>query len=56
MEGDAIEVRNDLIDRDGRSPARETSAVGLEQPCVCDIGGAYPENRSVRRDWIRTFW
>lgn len=51
MEGHAVEVGYDLVNRDWRSPAicNQTSWPKKK------LGIAYPEKRSVRRDWIRTF-
>lgn len=51
MEGHTVEVGHNLIDRDWGGPLSydQTSWPGYR------VGIAYPEKRSVRRDWMRTF-
>lgn len=53
MEGDAIEVRDDLINVCG------SSSVSCQSDGVLSgqrRGSAHPENRSLSKDSIRTFW
>ncbi len=52
VKGDIVEVRDYLINRYWRGS-------GLQVSSYIDayVGGdSHPEKRSVRRDWISTFW
>lgn len=51
MEGDAVKVGDGLVDGRGRGTGPPSVMPGAAKE-----GGKYPENRSVRMDWIRTFW
>lgn len=59
MEDDAVEVGYSLIDVDGGGPGgwRTRSAFGGgDGTWLQGSNTPYPENRSVRTDWISTFW
>ena len=53
MEGYAVEVGNNLINGDWRSSVGISKEMEKRGIGKCS---RYPEKRSVRRDWMRTFW
>jgi hypothetical protein len=50
MKGDPIKVGNCLVDVDRRRPGL------IQHEGIMEEHSAYPENRSVSTDCIRTFW
>lgn len=52
MEGNAVEVGHYLVNRDWGCTVTYDQSNWSENK----IAVTYPEKRSVRRDWIRTFW
>jgi hypothetical protein len=53
MECNAIEVRYGLVDMDGRGTTVQLASPDSRN---WDWACIYPENLSVRTDWMRAFW